>query len=92
MVLIEAQACGTPVIGSNVGGIPSALKDGYSGYLSEPKNSADIANKITRIISNYNYFSKNSIEYAKKFDINKISNKTYFLFKKVKEDTFINLI
>ena len=33
LVGIEALACGTPVIGSNIGGIPSYLKDEYNGYL-----------------------------------------------------------
>ena len=36
MVLAEANACGRPVIGTNVGGIPSVIKDHHNGLLIEP--------------------------------------------------------
>lgn len=39
-VSIEAQACGVPVLGSNIGGIPESMRDGVTGYLIEPGNIA----------------------------------------------------
>lgn len=33
LVAIEAQACGTPVLAHRVGGLPYAVKEGYSGVL-----------------------------------------------------------
>lgn len=35
-VLIEAQACGVPVLASRIGGLPEALQDGISGHLLTP--------------------------------------------------------
>ena len=46
LVGIEAMACGTPVVGSNIGGIPSYLKHGYNGYLVAPGNINEIVNYI----------------------------------------------
>ena len=50
MVIIEAQACGTPVIGTTVGGIPYAIKNGESGLLVPPKDSEKLADAIIKIL------------------------------------------
>ena len=46
LVGIEAMACGVPVIGSDIGGIPSYLTDGYNGFLVPPGDVFTIANRI----------------------------------------------
>ena len=51
MVLLEAQACGTPVIGSNVGGIPCAIKDGETGLLVPPKDIGRLSQAITMLLA-----------------------------------------
>ena len=43
---VEAMACGTPVIGSNVGGVKFTVKDGETGYLVPPNDPEAIATKI----------------------------------------------
>jgi len=52
MVLLEALACETPCVASRVGGIVDIVQDGINGFLVEPKNSAEIADKIQWLISN----------------------------------------
>ncbi|WP_027626897.1 glycosyltransferase [Clostridium lundense] len=47
---VEAQACGTPVIVSNVGGLPEATKPDSSSLLVRKKNSSDIANALEKLI------------------------------------------
>ena len=45
LVALEAQACGTPVIAANVGGLPTAVKHGVSGVLvngHDPRHWANV--------------------------------------------------
>ncbi len=50
MVLIEAQACGTPVIGTDVGGIPFAVDDGVTGLIVPPGDVLGLAGAIVRVL------------------------------------------
>jgi glycosyltransferase involved in cell wall biosynthesis len=43
---VEAMACGTPVIGSAVGGIKDTVIDGQTGYLVPPNNPEKLAEKL----------------------------------------------
>lgn len=50
MVIIEALACGTPVIGLNTGAIPEIITHGVTGYVIEKENAVHgIAEAINRI-------------------------------------------
>jgi glycosyltransferase involved in cell wall biosynthesis len=51
-VYIEAMACGIPVIGTNVGGVPEIITDGYNGFLIAPGNPSNLAQKIEEIFNN----------------------------------------
>lgn len=45
-VLCEAMCCGLPVIGSRVSDIPYIMEDGKNGYVFDPTNIDDMADKI----------------------------------------------
>jgi glycosyltransferase involved in cell wall biosynthesis len=49
-VVFEAMATNTPVIVSNVGGIPDMVKDGVSGFLVPPGDDRALADKIRWIL------------------------------------------
>ncbi|MGG6241027.1 glycosyltransferase [Nodosilinea sp. AN01ver1] len=49
---LEAMACGTPVIGSNVGGIKFTVRDGETGYLVAPKNAREVCDRIAFLYQN----------------------------------------
>lgn len=50
-VLLEAFACGTPVLASAVGAIPDIIDDGVNGFLLESAEPAIIAQRINEILS-----------------------------------------
>jgi len=52
VVLLEAMACGLPVMGSNVGGILDIIHDGETGILFTEKDSSMIAEKINLALEN----------------------------------------
>ncbi|UEG54776.1 glycosyltransferase family 1 protein [Mucilaginibacter daejeonensis] len=47
---LEAMACGTPVIGSNVGGIKYSVADGETGWLVPPHDPEALADKLDEVI------------------------------------------
>ncbi len=81
LVLLEAMACGTPVIGTNTGGIPTIIKNNENGLLIKEKNEDELAKGIIKILSDKRLsqkLSKNGMNFvrnnysweiiAKKFD------------------------
>lgn len=48
---LEAMACGTPVIGANVGGIKYTVEDGQTGFLIPPNDPSALAEKIELLVS-----------------------------------------
>jgi glycosyltransferase involved in cell wall biosynthesis len=44
--IMESMSCGTPCIGFNTGGIPQMIDHQINGYISEYRNSKDLANGI----------------------------------------------
>lgn len=49
--LVEAAACGLPVVAGNSGGIPDAVRDGETGFLVAPEDPAALADAICRLLS-----------------------------------------
>lgn len=49
---IEAMACGTPVIGADVGGIKFTVKDGETGYLVLPNAPEQLADRLLHLLEN----------------------------------------
>jgi glycosyltransferase involved in cell wall biosynthesis len=48
---IEAMACGTPVIGANVGGIKYTVEEGKTGFLIPPNDPVALAEKIKILLA-----------------------------------------
>jgi len=69
MTLIEAGACGKPVVGTKVGGIPFVIKHNKTGLLISPRNSEELSEAVIRILEDKNLsdrLGKNGYEYVTK--------------------------
>ena len=73
---IEANACGTPVIASNVPGLRDSVSSPYSGYLVEYGDVKGFADCITKIIRNNElraHMNKEALKWASNFSWEKTS-------------------
>ena len=81
LVGVEALACGVPVIGSNIGGIPDYIINGENGFLFKTGDIEDMFNK-TILYFNLNTqekdrMSRNARRMAEKFETNKVMKDLY---------------
>lgn len=94
LVVSEAMACGKPVIGSKVGGIPDQIIDGYTGFLVEPKDPLKIAERILWLIANPEEAKRMGINgrriVEEKYDIEKRAENIVSLYKQLlgKKDNY----
>lgn len=51
LVLLEAMACGVPVIGSNIGGMPEIIEPGINGYLVELGDTQKAAEYAVKMLT-----------------------------------------
>jgi glycosyltransferase involved in cell wall biosynthesis len=51
-VLVEAMACGVPVVTTSVGGITELVEHGVNGLLTTPGDVADIEQQVARLLQN----------------------------------------
>ncbi len=51
LALLEAMASGTPVIASNVGGLPEVVVDGVTGFVVEPGDVAELNDRLERLLT-----------------------------------------
>ncbi len=49
--LLEAGACGIPVVGTRTGGIPEAVRDGESGILVDPDHPEQVAATLRTLLN-----------------------------------------
>jgi len=79
LTVIEAQACGAPVIASRIGGIPEIVSDDESGILVPPSDPVALENAIRYLLMNpsvRNRYSKNARGKTKQFDLRQMVKQT----------------
>lgn len=83
--VMEAMACGVPVVAFNVGGIPDMIDSGRNGILAELKSAKDLAKGIELVLSDKNLHKRFSVSARKKvienFDQKIVAEKYYDVYK-----------
>ena len=54
IVLLEAAACGLPIVAVDATCIPEVVRDGENGYLTEPRNVDNMAQRLGQILADSN--------------------------------------
>lgn len=85
-VFIEAMACGLPVVGTNVGGVPEIITDNQNGFLVQPNDASELAKKIELLLEHdktRKLFIKNGLKtVARSFDSDKLLSQFFQYLEK----------
>ena len=69
--LLEAMACGTCILASNIEGISEVIENNKNGVLTEPNSSDELSNKILDLLPNKEKrlrMANKGLEIVKKYD------------------------
>ncbi len=85
--LLEAMACGLPVIASKIGGVVDIIEDGKSGILVEPGDVLGLASAMVRLLKDAELRQRLGAEARKRivegFSINRIADKYIKLYEEL---------
>ena len=86
MVALEAMACGTPVIASEVGGLGYLVENGVTGYTIPDSDPLMLSEKISMILRDHDLRTEmgcRAIEHADKYEWKTIAEQVVELYKEV---------
>ena len=85
-VILEAFASGIPAIGVRKGGVQDLITDGKTGYLTEPNNPREFAERIQNLLNTpalFQYYKQNALAEAKEKSWDSINQKLLNSYQQV---------
>jgi len=86
MVALEAMACGTPVVASQVGGLAFLVQDGVTGFTVPVDDAQALAERLSQLVQEPGLrqkLGKQAAEFARQYAWETISNKIFDLYQEV---------
>jgi D-inositol-3-phosphate glycosyltransferase len=86
MVALEAMACGTPVIASQVGGLAFLVQDGVTGYTVPAEDDDALCERLTALLGDESLrqrMGRNASKYARNYDWEKIAKQIVRVYKEL---------
>lgn len=80
LVTLEAMACGKPVAGANFLATKEIVRDGYNGYLFDPDEPEDCAEKVIRAMRERDSLARGARETAEAYSIEKCADRLLSLY------------
>lgn len=65
LVLLEALACGTPVVASRLPGVRTLVDDGRTGYLATPGDPIDLAARLAQCLREHATLSPQAVAFVR---------------------------
>jgi D-inositol-3-phosphate glycosyltransferase len=86
MVALEAMACGTPVVASQVGGLAFLVQDGETGFTVPVDDPNALAERLTELLENpdlHQRMGKCAVEFAQDYAWEVIAKRIVRLYNDV---------
>ena len=93
LVALEAMACGTPVVASDVGGLSYTVEDGVTGFLVPQRNPLALADRICDILNDELFrdqLGRQALEVAQRYSWQQIADQIVDVYREVAPAAFSN--
>ena len=90
LTVLEAFACGTPVIASNLGSMAERVRDGHNGLLFRPGDAQDLAAKVRYAFTHPEHMAQMRVNARREYEEKYTPERNYRLLMAIYEQAMEN--